>query len=494
MGIVIRQSIKGTIINYIGAFIGFLINMFLITKFLTTADVGLTRVILEIGLLFSSLALMGSSSSTMRFFPYFRNEKKKHNGFFFYLMMLVTAGCLIFIIAFVLLKAPLTAYFGVKSPLLISYFYWIIPLIAFLAYWTAFESYSNVNMRIVMPKFVREILVRVLLVVVYLLYGYHIISRDKMIGSFIGVYGVAMVVMFIYISRIAPVSFKHDNSFISKPLRKDIRNYTLLLLLGIVGNTLLTKLDIFMTTSMMGLEFTGVYAIALNMALIIEIPMRSITAISSPIAANALKSGNFNEANDLYKKVSLHQLMAGALIFLCIWINIDNIYAIIPNGEVYAQGKWVVLFIGLAKLVEITLNFGGVLISFSKYYYWSFFMVFIILAIGICTNLLLIPHLGITGAALATLISTLLSLSFQQWIVLRKVKGNPYSAGTLKVILIVIVLFALNYILPSLSSPWIDMFYRTAITGLLALFAVYFIKVSTEFNGIIDDIKRKIRK
>lgn len=32
MGVVIRQSIKATVINYIGAFIGFITTMFVVTK------------------------------------------------------------------------------------------------------------------------------------------------------------------------------------------------------------------------------------------------------------------------------------------------------------------------------------------------------------------------------------------------------------------------------------------------------------------------------
>lgn len=33
MGVIIRQSIKGTVVNYVGAFIGFLSTMFIVTRF-----------------------------------------------------------------------------------------------------------------------------------------------------------------------------------------------------------------------------------------------------------------------------------------------------------------------------------------------------------------------------------------------------------------------------------------------------------------------------
>ncbi|MDL2290334.1 lipopolysaccharide biosynthesis protein, partial [Paludibacteraceae bacterium OttesenSCG-928-F17] len=485
MGVIIRQSIKGTIINYIGTFIGFITTMFIVTKFLAPEDIGLTKVIMEVGLLFSSLALLGTSSSILRFFPYFRDKEKENNGFFFYIMALPFIGCLIFIPLYIILKEPITDFFIKNSSLFVSYFYWVIPLIFFLTYWFVFESYSNVHMRIVGPKFIREIILKILLVVVYLLYGFQVIGRDGLVGSYIAVHGVAMVATFLYVSRIAPITFKHDNSFVGKELRKDIAKYTVFLLVGALGSNLLNRLDIFMISSQMGLNYTGAYTIAFYMAQVIEIPSRSITAISSATAATYLREGKVEDANRLYKKVSLNQLLIGGIVFVLVWSNIDNIFKIMPNGETYAIAKWVVLFIGFSKLIDTTLSFGGILISFSKYYYWSLYFVFIIAGIGILTNYLLIPVLGVSGAAIATLISTMLSLSFQQWIVQRKIKANPLTKGTLISVIIILVLFGINYLLPQVANFWIDIIYRSSILGLLAFLIVFVTKVSPEFNGVV---------
>ena len=119
-----------------------------------------------------------------------------------------------------------------------------------------------------------------------------------------------------------------------------------------------------MVGSHLGLDYAGIYSIAFYIVAVIEIPSRSIAAISSPLASSALKEGDTDTVNHLYRKVSLHQLLIGGFVFLLIWINIDNIFALIPNGEIYTKGKWVVFFLALAKLIEVTLNFGNTLISF----------------------------------------------------------------------------------------------------------------------------------
>ncbi len=492
MGIVIRQSIKGTLVTYVGAFIGFITTMFIATKYLGDELFGLTRILVETATLFAVIFQLGTSASTVRFFPYFKSEDKKNNGFFFYMMLIASIGAMLFICLFLILKEPLASHFVQNSPLFSDYFNWLIPLAFFMLYWMVFETYSSVLMRIAVPKFVREILLRVLIIVVYLAYAFGYLSIYGLVACFVGVYGLSALIIFFYISRIGSVSLKHDNRFISKSLRSNYFSYTSFILLGSLGGTLISKIDALMITSGMGLASTGIYSVAFYMISIIDIPSRSITAISSPLAAECLKSGKLEKTNELYKKVSLNQLLVGSFIFVMIWINIDNIYKIIPNGEIFVEGKWVVLFMGIAKIVEMTIGFGGILISFSKYYKWTLYFSFFISGITIFLNYILIPIWGITGAAIATVLSCMVSYSIQQWIVMKKIKGNPYSKGTLTQIFIILFLLGINYLLPKLLNTWADGIYRTTIIFVVGIFLIVKLKVSEEINSFMQTAIRKI--
>lgn len=488
MGIVIRQSIKGTIVNYVGAFIGFLTTMFILTKYVQPEVIGLTRVLYEASLLIANIALMGITSSTMRFFPYFRNPEKKDNGFFYYLLLLPTLGILIYIPVYLLLKGPIGAFFSKNSELFMDYYYWVIPLVMFLVYWITFETYANQKMRIVVPKFIREIGVRVMLICIYLLYALGYFSLNQLIIAYVAIYALALVFTFLYVCRVGMVTFQHDFSFIDRSLRKKIFRYTVFLILGTLGGGILNQLDLFMVSSQLGLDYAGIYSIAFYMGVVIEIPSRSISSITSPLAAMALKDNDFVAANNLYKKVALHQFIAGSCIFLLIWINIDNIYAIIPNGHIYEMGKWVVLFIALNRLLTVTLNFGATLISFSRYYYWGLYFTLFLTVLGICTNLWLIPILGITGAAVATFISGIIFFILQQWVVVLKIGGNPYSKGILKQMFLILILLGTNYLLPEWrQSPFLDGIYRTVIVGGLLAWGLYKLKISEEVCRMLDN-------
>ena len=160
MGVIIRQSIKGTLVNYLGVAIGFVTIFFVLTSYLNTEEVGLTRVLVDAAVLFSSFAQIGTSSSIVRFFPYFKDEEGKNHGFFFWTLVVPLVGFLVFTVVFLLFKQPIIDQFSEKSPLFVNYFRFVIPLGLFMLYQSVFEANANVLMRIVVPKFVREVGVR----------------------------------------------------------------------------------------------------------------------------------------------------------------------------------------------------------------------------------------------------------------------------------------------------------------------------------------------
>ena len=91
-----------------------------------------------------------------------------------------------------------------------------------------------------------------------------------------------------------------------------------------------------------------------------------------------------------------------------------------------------------------------------------------------------------TGAALATFITCLISYSWQQWIVLKKVKGNPYTIGIVKQIFLILFLLGVDIILPSWSSnPFVDIFYRTSVIILLWIYLTYRLKISDEMSLLL---------
>lgn len=487
MGIVIRQSLKGTFVNYIGVLLGIFVQFYIVTKYLDPAVIGLTKVLYEVALLCSSFALLGLGSSGMRFFPYFKDEKTGNHGFLFYFLLIPTIGSALVSLVYILFKGQILGYFSQKSPEYSEFFYWVVPLLIILTFWNVFENYANINMRIAVPKAVREVGMRVFMLMIYLLYAFHYIDVTGLVAGFIVCYGLCLLITGTYSLHIGSRTLRHDWSYITPELRSKFTRYTGFLILSAVSGNIMSQLDIFMLSGVKGMYSAGVYAIVVYMAEIVNMPARNISPISAPIAAQAMKDGDTVKAQDLYKQVSVHQCLACAVLLLLVWVNLDNIYAIIPNGNKFEEGRYAVLFLGLSKLIYGTLNFGNTLISYSKYYYWTLFITIFLTILTICTNLYFIPKFGLSGAALATLITCLVSYSYQQYIVQIKLKTNPFTLAHLRIALILALLFALNLIIPSLLeiSPWLDIFVRSAVIFIPAAFMIYYLKISPQINWFI---------
>ena len=446
MGIVIKQSIRGTLVNYVGIAIGFLTTFFVMTAYLTQEEIGLTRVMIDAAILFSSFAQLGTSSSIIRFFPFFKDEQNKHHGFFFWTLVVPLVGFLVFMVVVKCLHGVIIQTFSKNSELFVNYFRFVFPLSLFMLYQTVFEANANVLMRIVVPKFVREVGVRLGLLVSYLLYGYwQIINLDGLVVAICIIYFIAALVDFLYLLTLGKISFKPDFSVFTKPLLKDILFYTLFLLLNAITVSVMPLLNTFFLSAGMGLSFTGIYAIANYIATVVEVPNRSLNAIVQPEISESIKNKDMSHAEYLCKSVSLHLMLSSALIFFFIWINIDALFMLLPNGADYEAGKSVVLILGITKVMGATLFVSSSALNYSKYYYWTLIFTVLLTVTAVGLNVLLIPKYGMDGAALSQFISYFIYYVSLLWLVYVKLNVNIFSKAQLKIIVLVAFLFLLNY-------------------------------------------------
>ena len=503
MGIIARQSIKGALANYIGVFIGFLTTFFVLTNCLTQEEIGLTRVMVDAALLFSGLAQLGTNSSIIRFYPYFKDPEKRDHGFFGWTILLPFIGFTIFTICFFVFKENIIHIYSERSPLIVDYFYLLLPLTFFALYQSVFEINASVLLRITVPKIIREIGIRLFNLVAYILYGADLISLDMFVILFCSAYGIATLLNFFYLISLGKISFKIDFKFVDRKFLKEICQYTLFMTATVLAGNIALINSLFLGAKA-SLALAGIYTIASYIANVIEIPYRSLGAISQPMIAQAMKDHDRPEVNRLCKQVSLHQFLISSLLFYFIWINLAALFAIIPNGEDYVSGMGVVFFLGLAKIINSSFCISSNVLNYSRYYMLALPLIAILTLSAIFLNNYLIPLWGLNGSACATLFAYLiyfvLLLSLIQW----KLKVNLFSRGQLTIIAIVLILFGIDYLwqlgvthlfqLDSIIALLINSVIKSILFALLAATAIYKLKISLPVNAIIDKFLTKIKR
>ena len=511
MGIVARQSIKGTIATYIGVAVGIVTTFFIQTKALQPEQIGLIDILLQCSLLFGGLAQLGTNSSAMRYYPFFKDEEHRDHGFFGWTLLVPLIGFTIFLIAFFFFKGAIVDFFTkdseVGADMFSKYVNFVIPLAFFMLYISVFETNSNLLLRIVLPKFVREVGLRVGTLAIYLLYFYKVIDFDGVIVSFCVMYGLATLINIVYLFSLKRVSFKIEWDYIKPQLKRDFLFYTLFMITSALAGNMIPMLSKFFVAAKTSFHLAGVFTIATNIAALVEMPYRSLGAISRPHISEAMAKQDVKQADALCKSVALHQFIAGTFVFFLIWINIDFIFDLLPNGDIYRLGKWAVLILSLSRLVYSTLGVTNTLLSYSKYYYYSLIFTILLAITSLGLNAWLVPQYDINGGALANVVSYLiyfiLLLVFIKW----KIGVNPLSLKLLPVAAIVLALFVLNWLWESTLMPLfaqlfakplfgqlIDAALKSTVFLALGLTAIYRLKVSQSVNDLVDRVLGFLKK
>lgn len=494
MGIIQQQSIKGTIYSYLGVALGFVTVGILFPRIFSTEEVGLLRLLVSYSTLLAQFASLGINTATIKLFPYFRDEKNKHHGYLGLILLISFVGLLIVIPGYLLLRPYFVENSIEKSELFVTYFYYVVPLIVFTLLFNLLDNYYRVLYNAIIGIVYKEIVQRALILIVIFAYFFNLIDFHLTIILYVIALTSPTFFLVFSIARSGQFHLKPDFGFIDKNLRKQFIDVSLFGMITTFSSMLVLNIDVIMVDRFLGLSAAGIYTVTFFFGTLILVPYRTMIKISAVIIADAWKSNNLALIKNIYKKSSLSLSVFSFLLFIGIWGNIDNVFHIIKSD--YLPGKYVILFIGLANLLDILLGVNTQIITNSKYYrYVAYFLIFFALLL-VLSNLLLIPAYGIVGAAIASLISKFIYNLIKFIFVYQKFKLQPFTQKHIYLILITSAAYYISTLMPPLSNFIIDILIRSGLIFILFVIPVYFLNISEDINDKVNQVmlRLKLRK
>ena len=494
MGVVLRQSFLSTVLTYVGVVIGYVNVLILFPRFLTPEEIGLVRLIPSAAFLLLPLAQLGLAQCTVRYYPAFEKKKNGPGQLLAFGLIGVTAGYVITLLLYQVFREPVTVYFAAESALVNEYQGVVLAVLLVMSFQAVAEGYSRAMMKIVAANFAKEVLVRVGSSVTVLLYAVDVITFEWLVYSMIIVYGLALFFLLGYLLHRRQLTLHFSFSGIGKPLLKEMMTYSLYALLGAGGSFIILNIDQIMISGMLGLHWNGIYTTAFYIAVVIEMPRRALTQITTPLISRAFDRQDIKEVGRMYKKVSVNQMIAGSLLYIGIAANLTSIFKLVPNNEVFIQGISVVYIIGLGKLLDMTFSLNGEIIVMSKYFRFNVVSLIVLAMLAVLLNQLLIPLYGINGAAWASTIAILLYNAVKMIFVWVKLGVQPFTGKNLLMLVIAAVVLAAGVYFPSFSHAFTDILLRSAFITILFFVFVIFFKVSPDVNELVMNIWRRLWK
>ena len=486
MGIVLNQSLKNTIITYIGFGIGGINTIYFYPVFLGATYYALANYILSSANVIMPLFAIGMQNTLVKFYSQYETNEERSRFLSFTVLFPLAVIIPIFLIGFYYFDE--IVFFLSKKNLIVKKYIWLIPFIGLcMAYFEIFYAWLRVHMHSVFGNFIKEVGLRLfsffLIVSVY----YNWITVEGFVYATAFVYFLALLVTMFYAFHIQKPVFQ----FTIPDNVKDVLVYTFYIILsGSVANLLLDG-DKMILNQYMNIENIAYYSVATYIALVISVPSRAMHQIVYPITAKLMHENKHDEMNILYKKTSINLQVVGGFVMLGIFVNINKLYELVPDE--YAGGILVVFMIGLSKYFDLILGNNNAIIFNTKYYRAVLFLGVLLVLLTIALNMIFIPIYGIIGSAFATLLSITLYSLAKLLFVVKRLDLYPFTKQTLYSLALTFVLFLAFYFWDFPFYPIISILFKSVLMTIAYVYLNYKFVISIEINQVMDKIYSKFK-
>jgi O-antigen/teichoic acid export membrane protein len=434
-------------ITYAGITIGAVNMIFIQPRLLTEEELGLTRLLYFCAYLTGLLLPLGLPHIIVKFFPVIRDPKARHHGFHGLVVLVLAVGFALCSAALVLLRPQITAYYAGNSQLFVSYFGFLLPFTLIVSLVTVATTYCQSLFKSTVPAFLNDIVVRIGIAVVTILYFNRVMSLDAYVIAYIGIYGVELLLLILFILSVDSISlWPRINIFTLVDPGTMLRFGMVMCAAGFASYGLRTADTILLGRS--SLALVGVYTTAVFVASFIEVPLGALERISHTKVADHYSRNELDAVARIYRESVNYLLIAGGFLFVGINACVSHVYRLGGLPESYFSSIDVVYIVGLGALVNVSTGVNSAIIFYSRYYLLGTLLMMVTLAVTIALNLWLIPLYGIYGAAFSSLAGASL-YNIAKFVAIYLGLGlQPYSRKTPLVIAVIAACTAVAHLLP----------------------------------------------
>jgi O-antigen/teichoic acid export membrane protein len=247
-----------------------------------------------------------------------------------------------------------------------------------------------------------------------------------------------------------------------------------------------------MIIGLKGLAETAIFTYAAYLGAFMDLPLRSINSIATPIISESWKDKNYDNIATVYRKSTITLLVAGLFIFLIALLNIKNLVAFLGTG--WEQVPAIFLIMGLAKIVDLGTGVNGQIIATSSNWRFDFFTNVLLTVLAFPLNFFLITYFGIIGAAFSNLAAITIYNAVRFSFIYKKYGWQPYGIAHVKIILVSLLIFFAVYVIPFVVNIYFDTIFRSVLFAGLFVPAMFNMNVSEEFNLTARNVMKRVRR
>jgi O-antigen/teichoic acid export membrane protein len=191
-----------------------------------------------------------------------------------------------------------------------------------------------------------------------------------------------------------------DNNLKEKKVKKEFLTYSLTLILISFMNVILTRIDKVMLGIYMTSEIVGIYSIAATLAGLVAFLLASSNMIFSSVISELYSVNKIKMLGNLYSTITKWLVILTLPVVITILFFPDTIMKFF--GQAYTIGSNALVILALGQMINVFVGANGLILSMCGHEKLLLTNNILMAIINIIFNAILIPKIGILGAAIST--------------------------------------------------------------------------------------------
>lgn len=493
MGVVVRQSIKTSLVTFSGAALGAAI-LYLSTHILTTQYYGFSRNLITQSTVAIQVILMGVHSTLNIYIHKYPAGEIRRRVLLSLCLVTPIVFTILLSIPYVIFRQQAIHFYKPEDQALAARYFYLLPYSAFLwSFMTLLEQYLGTQMKVAASAFTREVALRVVQILILLLYAGGYISFDVFLVATVFSVCVPVFLMVGMALRTEGFGISFQLKAFSIAEYREIFRFTIYHLLTNFSVSLLGYIDALMLAPLdkSGTSAVAVYSPAVFLMSILVIPYRAIATSSLAPLVQSYEQKQMDKVAVLFRKAAINGWIVAVGMMAIIVCNLPNAVRILPPAYNSLTQVAVILMIG--RMVDMLTGLNNELLSISNHYRILFWMTVGLVAMIIGFNLWLIPAYGVVGAALGTSIALSLYNIMKLTVVYVKLRLLPISRESFVVLFAGGAAMIPGYLLPFLGNAVLDAAVRGGIILVVFLILLLLLKPSTDLQEFVRNVRNSRR-
>jgi O-antigen/teichoic acid export membrane protein len=483
MGIVAKQASRASIAIGLGMVFGAVNTMYVLPQVFDGNEEqwGLVRVLTAWGAMVSHIVSVGVPAAIIRFLPQYPESERP--GILGSLLVFPSLAILLFGLLLWAFGADLFTRFGGEDGNLISdHLGFLFALTAIPAAMWITRSLINTALKSAIATAVEEFWLKASYMVLALFLGWQLFDFDAFMYLYVGTWALGVLVLIAQAQR--------NRMRVGWPIRsapwREYLAYSGFNVLSIGAVAIAQNLDFIMVGAYLGLDNVPKYTMGFFLGTVVAMPVRATGQILQGLTSHRMAQAPVSELRGLLRQSSRIQFLLSVAFMAGIWAGFQPFEQLLP---VHYRGiAPIFLAIGAQRLVIAAMGISNSILNFSGLYREALPIQLGLVVVTVITNHIAMKTLGwgLTGAALATFLTSIWGASWTLRRIWRHFKVHPLSWDLLPISALGLAT-ALLLALPPLGWSGLGPLFEAAFQGALAtgsiLGAAYLLGYIPEIRG-----------